>query len=301
MKIYNDIVKAKQKVTEVINKYGFSPDHNYYNYLYTQNINRKCIFFDFGEGKGVIAFYNKKNNIWRVVNGVFAPHNESLSIFLNFLDWIFKEKKSKKIFVESSEDFKSEIFKKLKILYNLNLNYTLYWPAYNLDNLDEKLSGKKWKKLRNIRNRFYNHFKVEVKNPKRISKNILKNVVFSWAKKRYPRDRVDNTYYLNIIENNFKGFDVARAILLNGEVCSISGGWQIPNSDSFYYSIGIFNYRHKDIGDFINLDDLFYVKKLGYRYVDLGGCTDRASISFKSKFDPVKIYKTYFFSVSQKH
>src|SRR3989344_8810517 len=161
MKIYDDIIKAKQKVTGAINKYGFSPDHNYCNYLYLQNTNKKCIFFDFGQSKGIIAFYNKKNNVWRVTNGVFAHPKEKLDIFLIFLNYIFKEKKSKKVFVEFSEDFKSEIFKKLKNLYKFNVSYSLYWPIYNLDNLDEKLSGKQWKKLRNIRNRFYNHYKIE--------------------------------------------------------------------------------------------------------------------------------------------
>ena len=299
MKIYDDIIKAKQKVTGAINKYGFSPDHNYCNYLYLQNTNKKCIFFDFGQSKGVIAFYNKKNNVWRVTNGVFAHPKERLDIFLNFLNYIFKEKKSKKVFVEFSEDFKSEIFKKLKNLYKFNVSYSLYWPIYNLDNLDEKLSGKQWKKLRNIRNRFYNHYKIEVKNPKKINKNILKKVFSSWVKRRYPRDRANFYYYLNVIDSNFEGFGISRAISLNKEVCSFSGGWKVPNSKHFYYAIGIFNYKHKNLGDFINLNDLLYVKKLGYKYVDLGG-SDKATIIFKKKFNPVKIYKTYFFSIYKK-
>lgn len=299
MRIYNDIAKAKRKVTNSISKYGFCPDHNYYNYLYMQNANKKCAFFDFGQGKGIIAFFNKRNNAWRIINGVFAPKKEKLGIFLDFLNLIATEKKSRKVFVESTEDFKLEIFKRLKKSHKLILNYSLYWPIYNLDALDEKLCGKQWKKMRNIRNRFQNNFKIEVKNPRRINKNILKHVLLSWKRNRYPRDRVDNTYYLNLIENNFKGFDVLRAISLNGEVCSFSGGWVMPNSNDFYYAIGIFNYKHKNIGDFINLDDLLYIKKLGYKYVDLGG-SDTATISFKSKFNPVKIYKTYFFSISPK-
>lgn len=299
MKIYNDIVRAKQKVINAINKYGICPDHNYYNYLYMQNANKKCTFFDFGHRKGIIALFNRKNDTWRVINGVFAPNKEKFDIFLTFLNWATSEKKSRRVFVESLEDFKSEIFKKLKNSHKCNLNYSLYWPIYNLDDFDEQLSGKRWKKLRNIRNRFQNHFKIEAKNPKRVNKNILKNILFSWTKKRYPRDRVDNTYYLNIIKNNFKGFDVIRAISLNEEICSFSGGWLIPNSDNFYYAIGIFNYKYKNVGDFINLDDLFYIKKLGYKYVDLGG-SEKALLHFKKKFKPIKIYKTYFFSISPK-
>lgn len=299
MKIYDDIAKAKQKVISAINKYGFSPDHNYYNYLYTQNTGKRCVFCDFGQGKGVIAFYNGRNNSWRVINGVLAPSQERFEIFLRFLDMAIKEKKSRKIFVEAPEDFKSEIFKKLKNSYKLNVNYLLYWPVYDLDCLDEKLGGRRWKKLRNIKNRFYNRYKIGVKNPKKIDKNILKNVLLSWTKKRYRRDRANFGYYLSIIGNNFKGLDILRAISLNGEVCSFSGGWAVPNSENFYYAIGIFNYSYKDVGDFVNLDDLLYIKKIGYRYVDLGG-SDKATIIFKRKFNPIKIYKTYTFSILRK-
>lgn len=299
MKIYNDIVRAKQKVIGAINKYGFSPEHNYYNYFYLQTTERKCLFFDFGRKRGIIAFHNKKNNIWRVINGIFAPPEERLDIFLKFLDWAIKEKKAKKIFVEASEDFKSEIFKKLRNFCKLNVCYSLYWPIYNLDSLNEKLSGKHWKKLRNIKNRYYKSFKIKIKNPVRVKKSKLKNILFNWVKKRYPRDRANYAYYLNIIDNNFKGFNVKRAISLNGEVCSFSAGWKIPNSEVFYSGIGIFNYGYKDLGDFINLDDLLHLKKLGYKYVDLGG-SEKALLYFKKKFSPVKIYKTYFFSISRK-
>lgn len=299
MRIFEDIVKAKQKVTSAIKKYGFSPEHNYYNYLYLQIPDRKCLFFDFGQKKGVIAFYNKKNNTWRVINGVFAPSQERFDIFLKFLDWVIKEKKSRKVFVEAPEDFKSEIFNKLRNLYKFNVNYLLHWPIYNLDDLDERLSGKQWKKLRNIKNRYYKSFKIEIRNPVMIKKSKLKNILFSWVKKRYPRDRANSAYYLNMIENNFKGFSIKRAITLSGEVCSFSAGWEIPNSKVFYSGIGIFNYRYKDLGDFINLDDLLHLKKLGYKYVDLGG-SEKALLYFKKKFNPVKIYKTYFFSISRK-
>ena len=180
------------------------------------------------------------------------------------------------------------------------MNYSLHWPVYNLDNLDGQLSGKQWKKLRNINNRFYNRYTVEIKNSRKIDKNILKSVLLSWTKKRFKRDRANFDYYLNIIKNNFEGIDMLRAISLNGEVCSFSGGWMVPNSENFYYAIGIFNYNHKNLGDFVNLNDLLYIKKCGYRYIDLGG-SDKATIIFKKKFNPVKIYKTYFYSVSRKN
>lgn len=299
MNINDDILKSKQKIIGSINTYGFSPEHNYYNYLYSQNAGKRGVFIDFGKSRGIVAFYNKEKKIWRIINGVFAPEQERFEIFRDFLDWAFNDKDSSKVFVEFQGDFKAELFRKLRSSFKLNTSYCLHWPIYNLDDLDEKLSGKEWKKLRNIRNRFISQYEIKIKNPRKVSKEVLKSILVSWTKRRYQRDRANYGYYINIINNNFEGFDALRAVSLDNETCSFSGGWKVPNSDNFYYSIGIFNYSHKYLGDFINLDDLLHIKKLGYKHLELGG-SDNATILFKKKFNPVKIYKTYFFSITRK-
>ena len=300
MKIYKDVKKHKPKIIDSINKFGFLPEHNYYHCLYKQTPSKRCIFFDFGCGRGIIALFNKKNKVWYVTNGILAPKAEMPGIFLEFVDYVLHKKNVKKISVETGEDFKSEIFRKLKnSKYKTSMNYTLNWPVINLYKWDEKLSGKEWKKFRNIRNRFHNNLQIKVKDAKKIGNGTLRSLLFSWLKRRHPRDRVDYSYYLNIINSKFMGFAVTRALLINNELCSVSAGWKIPNSDVFYSGIGIFNYKHKDMGDFANLDDLMHLKKIGYRHVDLGG-SDKAILYFKKKFKPEKIYKTCIFSISRK-
>jgi len=298
MKIYHDILKSKQKIIRAINTYGFSPEHNYYNYLYTQNSGKKCVFIDFGGKKGIVAFFSKDSNSWRIINGVLAPENERTELLAKFLDYA-SSRGSKKVFMEAAEDFKSEIFKKLKAVYRLNVNYSMNWPIYNLKKLDENLSGKNWKKLRNIKNRFYKSFKIEIKNPKKVRKEVLKEILDKWMKKRFPRDRANYSYYVRLIDNNFKGLEALRAISVNGEVCSFSGGWMVPDSEIFYCGVGIFNYGYKDLGDFVNLDDLLHLKQLGYSHVDLGG-SEESLFHFKKKFDPEKVYRTYVFSITKK-
>ena len=298
MEIYDDIAKAKRKVTDAISKHGFSPEHNYYNYFYAHSAGKKCIFFDFGKNRGVVAFFNKENNSWRIINGVLAPEDERLEILSKFLDYAVS-KGSKKVFMEAPENFKSEIFKNLKGSYKLNANYSMYWPIYNLEKIDAELAGKQWKKLRNINNRFYKSYKIGIKNPKIVKKKVLKNILLRWTKRRYPRDRANYNYYSRLINNNFKGLEALRSVSINGEVCSFSGGWMVPNSKIFYSGVGIFNYSHKDLGDFISLDDLLHLKKLGYHYADLGG-SEKSLFHFKKKFDPERVYKTYVFSISKK-
>ncbi|MBI2657690.1 DUF2156 domain-containing protein [Candidatus Woesearchaeota archaeon] len=299
MKIY-DIIKGRRKAVISISKYGFFPEHNYYNYLYLQGKGKKGFFFDFGEGKGLIAFHNQKNSTWRIINGIFAPSGERLKVLLDFIDWAFREKGSKRIFAELPEELKTDAFRKLRGSYRLNTNYLLHWPVYNLEKLDEKLAGKKWKKLRNINNRFCKSFRIAIKDPRKVSREVLKGILLRWTRRRYPRDRANYGYYTNLIGENFKGLDVIRAVSLDGEVCAFSGGWAVPNSKTFYSGVGIFDYKHKDLGDFVNLDDLLYLKRLGYRHVDLGG-SEESLLNFKKKFGPEKIHKTYVFSISPKN
>ena len=300
MKIIQDVGKNREKIISSISKFGFLPEHNYYHFLCKQTKSKRCVFFDFGQKRGLMAVFNKNNSVFYVVNGILAPRGEMADIFLKFADYVFLKKKAKKISVEAGEDFKTEVFKKLKnSKYKASLNYSLHWPIFNLQGLDEKLKGRQWKKFRNIRNRFYNHSLIEVKDPRRIDKNILKSILFSWLKRRHPRDRVDYSYYLNVIDNKFEGFDMVRALEMDNEICSFSAGWKIPNSNDFYWSIGIFNYRHKDMGEFVNLDDFMFLKKRGYKKIDLGG-SDKAILDFKKKFKPEKIYKTCIFSISRK-
>lgn len=300
MKVCRDIKKNKVKIIGSINKFGFSPEHNYYHYIYKQTPYKRCVFFDFGRKRGLMAMFNEKSSVWYVPTEALAPAGERLGIFLEFLNYAIGKKKAKKAVVECGKDFKSVLFNRLKgSKYKLRINYTLHWPVYDIESWDGQLKGKQWKKFRNIRNRFCNRSQVEFKNPRKISESILKSILFSWHKRRYSRDRVDLGYYLNIIDGNFRGFESARALSINGEPCSISAGWKIPNSNNFYYAVGIFNYKHKYLGDFINLDDLIHIKKIGYRHVDLGG-SDKALLSFKSKFKPKTIYKTYVFSIFRK-
>ncbi len=300
MKVYKNIQKAKPKILSSIRKFGFMPEHNFYHFLYKQAPTRQCVFFDFGKGRGLMATFNKSSNAWSVNSEVLALSEERMDFFLKFLNYVFFKKNAKKVVVEFAEGFKSRVFARLKLSpYKVNANYSLYWPVYDLASFDEYLRGKQWKKFRNIRNRFHNTLQVKVMNPRKVGKDTLKGILMSWLRRRHPRDRVDHTYYLNAINNKLEGLEMARTLSINNEPCSISAGWKIPNSNGFYCSIGIFDYKHKNLGEFANLDDMINLKKTGYKCVDLGG-SDKAILDFKKKFKPAKIYKTCIFSIARK-
>ncbi|MFH0868372.1 MAG: phosphatidylglycerol lysyltransferase domain-containing protein [Candidatus Woesearchaeota archaeon] len=300
MKVIYDVAKHQKKIKKSIRKYGFFAEHNCFHYLYNESKLNKNIFFDFGRDKLLLAQFNKNNNIWSLFpEGILAPEKERLELLLEAADYILKKQKAKKFVVELSEDIRKRLLNKFRARNSFracNYNYILYWPMYNLDLWNPKLKGSKLKKLRNVRNRFYKINRVRVKDSKDVPKEELKRILLSWFKKRNCNDRVNRGYYSNLVDNNFKGADMAKTLYVNGKPCTITAGWKIPNSNNYYSSIGILDYSYPGLGEAANIDDLNRLKRKGYDYADFGG-SDRALLYFKKKFRPEKIYKTYIFSI----
>ena len=300
MKIIDDIVKYKDKIKRGIKKYGHSAEHNYNHYVYSETKSDKNVFFDFGSGRGVLTKFCQRGNSWSLFpNGVLAPKDGELDLLLKTADCILKKKKGKKFAVEVSEGLRKEILERLRARNGLracSCNYVLYWPLYNMELWDSKLRGSRWKKLRNIKNSFSRRNRIRVVDSKTVPKDKLKVIVAKWLSKRQNNDRVDKNYCYGLIDNNFKGTDMAKTIYVNGKPCTITAGWRIPNTKNYYSSIGVFDYSYHGLGEIANIDDLNRLKKKGYKYVDFGG-SERALLSFKRKFKPEKIYKTYIFSI----
>ncbi|MBW2976733.1 DUF2156 domain-containing protein [Candidatus Woesearchaeota archaeon] len=299
MKVIYDVVEHKNHIKKAIRKYGYFAEHNYLHYLYNESGSDKNTFFDFGNDRILLAQQNKKKNTWEFFpNGILSPEPERLSLLLGAVNYVLREKKAKKIVVEVSESIRKGILNKFKIRNGFKAckAYTLYWPVYKMDSWNPKLRGSKWKKLRNVRNRFYKRNRVRVRDSKGVPKEELKRILSRWLERRNDTDRVKKSYYLNLIDNNFKGVDMAKTLYVNGKACTLTAGWKIPNSNNYYSSVGIIDYSHPGLGEVANLDDLNRLKRGGFDYVDFGG-SDKVLLYFKKKFKPEKIYRTYTFSI----
>jgi len=299
LKVVYDVVKHQKKIKKGIKKYGYFAEHNYIHYLYNQTKWDKNIFFDFGNDKILLTQFDKDNNVWSLFpNGILAPEDERLDLLLEATKYILKKQKAKKFVIEVSEDIRKGILNKFKVRNGFRACDAdiLYWPMYNMDLWDSKLKGNKFKKLRNVRNRFYKRNKVIIRDSKHVSKEELNKILLSWLKKRDANDMVDKEYFSNLINNNFKGIDMAKTMYVNGKPCTITAGWKIPNSNNYYSSIGMVDYSYPGLGEVANIDDLNRLKREGFEYVDFGG-SDKVLLYFKKKFRPEKIYKTYIFSI----
>lgn len=300
MKIITDITKYNKKIKISIKKYGNFAEHNYSHYMHCQTNGDKNVFFDYGNAKGLLMQYDKKNNVWSLFPcGILAPENEKLKMLMDTIRFVLYQKKAKKITVEVSENVRKDILKKLRRKKGIRAcKYTeiLYWPIFDMNTWDPKLKGSRMKKLRNIRNRFYKKYRVRIKDSRKVPIEKLKHIFQNWIKKRSMNDSVDKEYYLNLIETNFRGVAMAKTLYVDGIPTTITAGWKIPNSKDYYSAIGIVDYSYPGLGEIANMDDLNRLKRMGFKHVDFGG-SDKRLLTFKRKFKPEKIYKTYIFSI----
>lgn len=297
MKIIKDIQGNAQQIQKTISKYGHLAQHHFHLYLNYSRKNEKNVFFEWDGNQGLFAY--QRDNIWRVLTDPITLQRSKKKIFFEFLDWTFRDKNIEKIILEDmTEDLWKEIVEAVKSskFRAAKPSYVLSWPLIDLEKWSEKLEGKKWKRLRNMRNKFFKENQVEIKKPSEVEKESLKKLLFKWKKQHKNKERVHLLQYLRFIDSNFQGCDLARLILINNQPVSINAGWAVPNSRNYYSCVGLYDYDCKNIGEVSYLDELAELKKMSYQLVDFGGSEGKL-LDFKMKFHPVSIYKTYTFSV----
>ena len=301
MDIIDDISSGKKEIINCIKKYGSTREHNYW-FFYNQQTNyAKTYFFKFKDS-GIFSV-RYKSGTWEIIGEVLASENKRIELFNKFLDYVLMKQKDKKVFIFVPEKFYNNIKRILQksSKYRMTNAPDIYnTPVFNLKKWDENLEGKKWKKLRNIKNKFLKSFNVEIIPSREIDKKKLIDVVLEWRKKR---PKVEKNYYiqmyLNFIKNDFEGTDIARSVVVNGEPCCITSGWKIPNSKNYYSAIGLYNYKYGSLGEIANIDDLTQIKKKKFLFADFGDSTE-SLLQFKKKFYPESFYKTYWFHIVKK-
>lgn len=306
MKLIEDMQKSRSLIEQCILRHGSSPEHNYCHYMNIEDAGSKNIFISFGENKGILAQHFQSINEWVMLGDVLAPEEERASL-------LFEAAGScpGKFVIEAKEEFRRQVIEHAgKHGFSVSEpRFILYWPVFELEKWNGNLLERGvWKKLRNIRNKFMKCNKFEVADSKSIPKEQLRKLIMDWVGNRrqsgIDADRRSNNKsfyerYLKLVESGFEGVKFAKTVVIDGKPCSITAGWEIPNSGNSYYSaIGVYGYNHEGLGEFANLEDLSLLKKEGYKLADFGG-SPKSLLEFKMKFKPTTIYKTYTFSIKK--
>lgn len=297
MKIIGDVGKAEAEIKTSIARYGYLPQHHFELFLNYGREKENCVFLDAGEKKGIFGYRADKD--WRILTDPVCPTKESLNILTEAIDLVFKKYQPRKIILEDiTENLSGKIrtASRNKPWRILPPSYSLSWTLIDLKNWTDELPGKKWKRFRKIRNKFFRENQTAVKNINEVDGKELKDLLASWKEQRKDHDRVHLLPYTRFIDNALKGLDLVRIMEINGRISSISGGWRIPNSENYYSFFGIHDYCLRDIGEVAYLDEFSEAKKMGIEKIDLGG-SEKELVQFKNKFHPESFYKTDTFSV----
>ncbi|MBI2141078.1 hypothetical protein HYU16_01500 [Candidatus Woesearchaeota archaeon] len=304
--------KSGDEIKRCIGKFGYTPEHNYAYFSTAADNGARNIFLKSDEGFGIFANYREKAGEVVMISEALAPREKQVSVLKDALDTCFSQLKIRKFVVEQDDALRAATLKSFEGngYAALQPRFSLYWPVFNMERWHgDDMAGDDWKKLRNIRNRFYGEHSVEMVDSRTVGREKLKKIVNEWVERRklmsLGANRRDSNFayderYLKMIDIGFEGTKLATTMVVDGEPCSITCGWEIPNSDNAYYSaMGICNYAFEGLGEIANLDDLHRLKEKGYGLVDFGG-SPMPLLKFKLKFRPHFVYVTHTYAIVKK-
>lgn len=272
MKFYENIEKEKDRIQYCIDKFGRTSDHNLNWWLDAMlSPEARPVFVDWPDGQGLLA--QRLSNEWRIWSDPLSRKSEMSKKIEEFCFFVFDNQSTKKVWCDDVDD---RIYPELKNKCNLNLNeiyYYLLWPVLDMRKYDLVLSGGHFKDIRNSKTKFYREHKVEVLNAVDVPKQNLYRIVDDWYKevaKRQNKEDIFDLKYRNAIKNGFRGFATARVMVVDGKMVGFNAGYKVVNRpERFAGVIGIHDYSIKDLGIVLWLEDLEWIKKAGYKELDM--------------------------------
>lgn len=303
MQFYEDTVAERPRIEAAIQKFGWAAEHNfwwyqYYQYWYAPT--QRTIFAENNHG-ALCTVFIERNQEYFVMFDPLAPREHRVPLLMEYVSWIFSHTPAKKIWFQLDKAERREFLRSLPDEYRSNpIYYTLVSPIYDLRMFDPALPGGHYKGLRKEMHRFYREHQVAVADAKTFeNREGLHTLVDSWKEKRPNTEKSMVGVYHHMIDANFAGTDEARIFVVDGKPAGINAGWNIPNRQRYYGSVGIHDFSTDGLGAMLYLEDLAYLKGRGYGEVDMGG-SEKSLLAFKNKFCPQSYESMVVFSVVRK-
>lgn len=296
MQIFKDLEAEYERAASSIQKYGWTSDHNLDWFIDATEIDKKPAFIEFEENAGLLIHFN--DNSYSIWSDPLCPRNQCADLISFFSKEILE--KSKEIWcTDVSEGIRAKLLENGRFHIG-EVYYSLFWPVLNMEKYNPELLGGNFKEIRNAKNKFYREHRVEVLAADGIEKSKLHKIVEDWKKeleRRNETDIYDLKYHL-AVENNFKGFKTARVLVVDGMPVGINAGYEVPNQPGrFAGIIGIHNYSASDLGSMLWLEDLDWVKNIGYIEFDMQGSEDDGGLKLKLRMGAVIERKTETFCI----
>lgn len=299
MKVYENIEAERDRIQDCIKKFGWTSDHNLD--WFADCVNDKGalpVFVEFNDNYGLLV--QKLRNKYRIWSDPLSPVNKAPELILEFVK-TFLGGEIKEIWCDDvSRDLRLSLEKDSSAAIG-GIYYSLDWPVLDMEKYDPGIPGGHFKDMRNARNKFFKEHKVEIANSDEVQKDFLHKIVDDWKKSINKRDDVYDFKYHNAIDNHFRGFKTARIMIVDGKPAGINAGYEVINKPGrFGGIIGIHDYSFSDNGTILWLEDLEWIKKAGYKEMDMQGSEDDGGLKFKMQFNPVIERKTDTFLIMKK-
>lgn len=303
LQFFDDTVQARISIEAAIKKFGWASEHNYWWYEYYRHYYdppQQNIYVASEQG-GLFTAHDKEDEAYYIDFDPMAKPEDRIPLLREYIAWTFSNTPAKKIWLQLVMQDRRELMRTLPSDYQCQrIYFTIVWPIYDMSLFDPTLPGGHYKGMRKEMHRFYREHVVRVEDAKTFAdRKSLHAIVDRWKKGRLHHDKAMVGVYHAMIDGNFQGMDEARIFVVDGKPVGFNGGWMIPNSDRFYGAVGIHDYSIEDLGTMLYLEDMIWLKKQGYREVDMGG-SETSALAFKKKFCPQSFYKSAVFSIVKK-
>ncbi|MEK6854107.1 MAG: hypothetical protein AABX60_02115, partial [Nanoarchaeota archaeon] len=169
--------ESGDEIKRCIGKFGYAPEHNWTYFLTTAEQGARNLFLKSDDGYGVLTNYRENTGEVVMVSEALAPREKQVEILRDALDLCFSQLKATKFVVEQDDALRTKTVKSFKGngYAVLQPRFSLYWPVFNMEKWHgDDMTGDDWKKLRNIKNRFYGEHSVEVVDSRTVDKEELK-------------------------------------------------------------------------------------------------------------------------------
>ncbi|MEK7576927.1 MAG: hypothetical protein AAB482_04530 [Patescibacteria group bacterium] len=289
-KLYEAVVKS-------IALYGYAPEHNIHDYTYAIDDDTDNIFVSFADNMGILAKKEKHDPIWWMLAEPLAPASLRAGILVSFLKNIFQKQGAQRANLELMEDTYTSLLKILPDdLQARGPSEVLTAPIFELTMFDPEMRGNTYKGIRSVVRQFYKAHKVDVVDAKSIQKKVIFDLVARWRNHRTAQDEALDDYYVRSINEDFLGFDSARAIVVDDVVVGLNGGWNMPQNGRYYKALSLHDYSNRALGDVMMIEELTWLKRMKYQTADFGAGSKKIT-DFKNRFNPSFSYTSYEFII----
>ncbi len=299
MEFYYKIEDERDRIQESIKKFGHTSDHNLDWWSCSViSFDGVPVFVQWPDGSGILA--HKYPDKWRIWSDPLSEESDMAQRIEEFALKIFTEFKPKEIWCDDVADKIYPDLKKIGKIVLGGIYYSLLWPVLDMSKYEPVLPGGEFKDMRTARSKFYREHRVEVLKTDQLPKTDLLKIVDSWLIEVVKKQKEDvyDLKYRKIIEKDFAGFTTARVLMVDGKPTGINAGYEVCNRPNrFAGVVGIHDYSYKDLGTILWLEDLDWIKRAGYKEIDMQGSEDDGGLRLKMKFGSQIERKTDTFSI----